>query len=71
MAEIKIMDFDELSYKKEVKEYTVNTRLNLREEPSMEAGVVRIMEKGEKVKAVIDGEWAVLEDGYCVAKFLD
>lgn len=71
MAEIKIMDFDELSYKKETKEYIVNTRLNLREEPSMEAGVVRIMEKGEKVKAVIDGEWAVLEDGYCVAKFLD
>lgn len=71
MAEIKIMDFDELSYKEEVKEYTVNTRLNLREEPSMEAGIIRIMEKGEKVKAVIDGDWAVLEDGYCVAKFLN
>ena len=71
MSELKILNFDELSYKKETKEYVVNTRLNLREEPSMDAEVIRIMEKGEKVKAVIDGEWAVLEDGYCVAKFLD
>lgn len=71
MAETSIMNYEELSYKKEVKEYTVNTRLNLREEPSMEAEIVRVMEKGEKVKAVIDGEWAVLEDGYCIAKFLD
>ena len=70
MAETFIMNYEELSYKKEVKEYTVNTRLNLREEPSMEANIIRVMEKGEKIKAVIDGEWAVLEDGYCVAKFL-
>ena len=71
MAETSIMNYEELSYKKEAKEYTVNTRLNLREEPSMEAEIVRVMEKGEKIKAVIDGEWAVLEEGYCVAKFLD
>lgn len=71
MAETSIMNYEELSYKKEVKEYTVNTRLNLREEPSMEAEIVRVMEKGEKIKAIIDGEWAVLEEGYCVAKFLD
>lgn len=71
MSELKILNFDELSYKKETKEYVVNTRLNLREEPSMNAEIIRVMEKGEKVKAVIDDEWAVLEDGYCVAKFLD
>ena len=71
MAETSIMNYEELSYKKEFKEYTVNTRLNLREEPSMEAEIVRVMEKGEKIKAVIDGVWAVLEEGYCVAKFLD
>lgn len=70
MAETTIMNYEELSYKKEVKEYTVNTRLNLREDPSMEAEIIRVMEKGEKVKAVVDGEWAVLEDGYCMAKFL-
>ena len=71
MAEERILDFDELSYKVEVKEYTVNTRLNLREDASMDSEVIRVMEKGEKVKAVIDGEWAVLGEGYCVAKFLD
>lgn len=71
MSELRILDFDEVSYEKEATEYTVNTRLNLREEPSMEAKIIRVMEKGEKIKAVIDDEWAVLEDGYCVAKFLD
>ena len=71
MAETTIMNYEELSYKKEAKEYTVSTRLNLREEPSMEANVIRVMEKGEKIKAVVEGEWATLEEGYCVAKFLD
>lgn len=70
MSELKILDFDELSYEKGIKEYTVTTRLNLREEPSLEAEILRILEKGEKIQATIDGEWAVLEEGYCMAKYL-
>ena len=71
MAETTIMNYEELSYKKEGKKYTVIARLNLREEPSLDSNVIRILEKGEKITAYVDGEWAVLEEGYCKAEFLE
>ena len=70
MSEFSILNYEEVSYGNKEKEYTVAARLNLREEPSLEAKVVRILEKGEKIKGVNNGEWTIVEDGYCMSKFL-
>ena len=71
MSELRILDFDEVSYGKETKEYTVKARLNLREEPNLEAEIIRILEVGEVVKGVEENEWVAVEGGYCMRKFLD
>ena len=46
--------------------------LNVREKPSKEAPVLRIMHKGDSEECFgVDGEWARLRDGYAMAKFLE
>ena len=73
MAENTFSNIEELKYDEtiEPKIYTTTTRLNLREEPSLEASVVKILEEGEKIKVYAEeDEWVATEKGYCMKKFL-
>ena len=73
MAENTFSNIEELKYDEtiEPKIYITTTRLNLREEPSFEASVIKIFEKGEEVKVYAEeGEWVATENGYCMKKFL-
>lgn len=71
MAENYIIDSEELSYGRKPKEYQVKQRLNLREEPSTDAEIIRVMEAGEKIVVVYEeGEWAATKEGFCMKKFL-
>lgn len=68
MAEIKIENKEELYAEKRI----VSCRLNLREAPDKSAKVIRVMLPGEEID-VLDymGDWAQLEEGFCMVKFLD
>lgn len=71
MAELSNVNIEELGYEVEPKEYKVLKKLNLREEPSTDAEIVRVMEAGEKIMVVYEeGEWAATEEGFCMKKFL-
>jgi len=70
MAE-KELNFEELAYGYEPKTLKVLKKLNLRQEPSLQAEVIRIMPKGEEVVVLYDdGEWATTKEGFCMVKFL-
>lgn len=70
MAETEI-NFEELAYGYEPRTYIVSKRLNLRKHPSIKAEVIRVMEVGEKVRVVYEGDqWATTEEGYCMKEFL-
>lgn len=68
MAEIR--DFDELSYKQDIKEFEVIALLNLREEPNTSAKIIRVLSVGEKISGYIDGEWIITTEGCCMKKFV-
>ena len=65
------LNLDEVAYGYEPKNLKVLKKLNLREKPSLDAKVIRIMPVGEKVEVLFDdGEWATLREGFCMIKFL-
>ena len=65
------LNLEELAYGYEPKKLKVLKKLILREKPSLNAKVVRIMPVGEEVQVLFDdGEWATLADGFCMIKFL-
>lgn len=79
MAERILLDQDELAYGKEEEEQdtikvvikTTSCELNLREEPSMTANIIRKLRKGEEVEVQENlGEWSRLFEGYCKSQYL-
>lgn len=68
MAEIR--DFNELSYKQDIKDFEVIALLNLREEPNTNAKIIRVLSIGEKISGYIDGEWIITSEGCCMKKFV-
>lgn len=74
MAEERIENIDELEYAGAQSELTtavVQTTLNVRKEPSLDAEIVRILNGGDVVAILEDSaEWVEISDGYCMKKFL-
>lgn len=74
MAEERIENIDELEYAGAQSELTtavVQTKLNVRKTPSLDAEIIRILSEGSIVKILEDGaEWVKISDGYCMKKFL-
>lgn len=74
MAEERIENIDELEYTGAQSESTtavVQTKLNVRKTPSLDAEIIRILSEGSVVKILEDGaEWVKISDGYCMKKFL-
>ena len=74
MAEERIENIDELEYADAQSEpitAVVQTKLNVRKIPSLDAGIIRILSEGSVVKILEDGaEWVKISDGYCMKKFL-
>lgn len=74
MAEERIENIDELEYAGAQSELTtavVQTKLNVRKTPSLDAEIIRILSEGSVVKILEDGaEWVKISDGYCMKKFL-
>lgn len=74
MAEERIENIDELEYAGAQSELTtavVQTKLNVRKIPSLDAEIIRILSEGSVVKIFEDGaEWVKISDGYCMKKFL-
>lgn len=56
---------------KEQKTMAAACLLNVRKEPSLEAEIVRVMQKGERVSVldVTDG-WVHMKDGYSMAAYM-
>lgn len=72
MAELKYTNVEELAYAGVKRTAEVTRKLNLREEPSKESEIVKIMNKGEKVQVVWEGdEWAATTEGFCMKEFLN
>lgn len=74
MAEERIENIDELEYtgvQSEPITAVVQTTLNVRKEPSLDAEIVRIL-NGRDVVAILEdnAEWVKISDGYCMKKFL-
>lgn len=74
MAEEKIENIEELEYavtQSESITAVVQTKLNVRKEPTLNAEVIRILNGGDVVEILEDGaEWVKISDGYCMKKFL-
>lgn len=72
MAKIKIENIEELEYADEITETaTVQVKLNVRETPSKESKIVRVLESGETVEILeYENEWVRIQDGYCMKEFL-
>lgn len=72
MAEIKIENIEELEYADEITETaTVQVKLNVREAPSKESKIIKVLEPGEVVDILeIENEWVKIQDGYCMKEFL-
>lgn len=74
MAEERIENIDELEYagaQSELITAVVQTTLNVRKEPSLDAEIVRILNGGDVVAILEDNaEWVEISDGYCMKKFL-
>lgn len=72
MAEINLENIEELEYANEITETaTVQVKLNVREAPSKDAKIIRILESGEIVEILeYENEWVKIQDGYCMKEFL-
>ena len=74
MAEERIENIEELEYAGAQSELTtavVQTKLNVRKTPSLDAEIIRVLSEGSIVKILEDGtEWVKISDGYCMKKFL-
>lgn len=74
MAEERIENIEELEYadvQSEPITAVVQTRLNVRKAPTLNAEVVKILNGGDVVEILEDGaEWVKISDGYCMKKFL-
>lgn len=72
MAKIKFENIEELEYADEITETaTVQVKLNVRETPSKESKIIKVLEPGEVVDILeIENEWVRIQDGYCMKEFL-
>ena len=73
MAEIKIENTEELEYANQTtKTATVQVKLNVRETPSKESKIIKVLESGEEVGILeVENEWVRIQDGYCMKEFLE
>lgn len=56
---------------KKPKKMFTTCRLNVREKPTKESCVLRVLEKNEEVEVLSDkDEWVRIFDGYCMKEFL-
>ena len=50
----------------------VKVKLNVREAPSKESKIVKVLEPGEAVDILeVENEWVKIQDGYCMKEFLE
>lgn len=74
MAEERIENIEELEYAGAQPELTtaiVQTRLNVRKAPTLNAEIIRVLNEGSIVEILEDGEeWVKISDGYCMKQFL-
>lgn len=74
MAEERIENIEELEYAGAQSELTtaiVQTRLNVRKTPTLNAEIIRVLNEGSIVEILEDGEeWVKISDGYCMKQFL-
>ena len=72
MAEIKIENIEELEYTNQITKIAiVKVKLNVREAPSKESKIVKVLEPGEAVDVLeVENEWVKIQDGYCMKEFL-
>lgn len=72
MAKIKFENIEELEYANQItKTATVQVKLNVREAPSKESKIIKVLEPGEVVNMLeIENEWVRIQDGYCMKEFL-
>ena len=73
MAEIKIENIEELEYANQTtKTAIVQAKLNVREAPSKESKISKVLESGEEL-GILEGEneWVRIQDGYCMKEFLE
>ena len=73
MAEIKIENIEELEYtNKNTKTAIVKVKINVREAPSKESKIVKVLEPWEAVDILeVENEWVKIQDGYCMKEFLE
>ena len=72
MAEIKMENIEELEYTNQItKTAIVKVKLNVREAPSKESKIVKVLEPWEAVDILeVENEWVKIQDGYCMKEFL-
>ena len=73
MAEIKIENIEELEYANQTTQTAiVKAKLNVREAPSKESKIIKVLESGEEVGILeVENEWVRIQDGYCMKEFLE
>lgn len=72
MAEIRIENIEELEYANQTTETaTVQVKLNVREKPTKESRILRVLEAGEVIEILeYENEWVKIQDGYCMKEFI-